>query len=163
MVSCVHTHTATHRNTLRHTTPHGNTLEHTATHCNTLQRTATHCNTLQHTATHCNTLHVCVCGVCNVCRYRIVHISKSFWCVAVCCSSVLQCVAAPHTSLFLLHPPPLPPFLSLELCFILSQGLGVPSFSHFLKMGEKKTPQVNNVNSQFTTKFTTRNDYRADY
>jgi len=74
----LHTHPATHCNTLQHTAvmsctkdegcyrarilwglmpaTHCNILQHTATYCNTLRHTATHCDTLQHTATHCNTL-----------------------------------------------------------------------------------------------------------
>jgi len=54
---------------------------HTATHGNTLQHTATHCNTLQHTAT------LCVARwFAKQQMRRIIHSCSVLQCVAVCCS-----------------------------------------------------------------------------
>jgi len=90
----MHSHTATHCNTLQHTATHSDTLQHTAAHCNTLQHTATHCkldalqlqsvhafshcNTMQHTATHCNTLqHTATLQIWCVQAFRpITHIDE---------------------------------------------------------------------------------------
>ena len=96
-------HTATHCNTLQRIATPCNTLQHPATHCNTLQHPATHCNTLQHIATPCNTLQH------NASRNCVLHLratqrdhmsyNTGVCCivlqhVAVCCSTMLQCVAA---------------------------------------------------------------------
>ena len=116
-------HTSAHCNTLQHTAlvssslysgTHWNTLEHTGTHCtsviksllwntlehsDTLEHTGTHWNTLQNTGTHCSGViesllwyHVFNLLVLPVKRTRQTGLVTRR-CVALCCCSVLQCVA----------------------------------------------------------------------